>query len=84
MTTRPPVAPPLQIGDPETRDDQPAILYSSIVFLFAVAVLWNLPVSFIPFTQSGTTRRAENARRLQVIRAVINPLKVSRLSIVFH
>ena len=48
MSARPPVASPLEIVPPEARDDQPAILYSSIVFLFAVAVLWNLPVSLYP------------------------------------
>jgi hypothetical protein len=51
MSSRPPVAPPLELLPPEPRNDQPAILYSTIVFLFAVAVLWNLPVSFIPFTR---------------------------------
>jgi len=44
MSSRPPIAPPLPPDLPAPRDDQPAILYSSIVFLFVVAVLWNLPV----------------------------------------
>lgn len=81
MSNRPPVADPIPGVAPPPRDDQPAILYSSIVFLFVVAVFWNLPVSFVRF---GSSRRAENAWRLQIIRAVINPLKVPRFSVVFH
>jgi len=44
MSNRPPVADPIPSVAPAPRDDQPAILYSSIVFLFVVAVFWNLPI----------------------------------------
>jgi len=44
MSNRPPVAPPEVTPIPTPRDDQPAILYSSIVFLFVVAVFWSLPI----------------------------------------
>ena len=81
MTTRPPVAPPSESVPLGPRDDQPAILYSSIVFFFVIAVFWNLPVSFV---RSESSRSAENTQRLQIIRAVINPLKVPRFSNVFH
>jgi hypothetical protein len=77
----PPVAPPEQTVAPAPRDDQAAILYSSIVFLCVVAIFWSLPVSFV---WSRASRSAKNTWRLQIIRVIINPLKVLQFPVLFH